>query len=294
MKPVYIGLIGFFVFASWTTFSRWHFMCKMMERCHETAVADELTPIPRTKDLSFLADTKPVLTGYEQFGFRQKNATPELTKDNEAFLTAVEQYLKANPTAKLRIIGNLMASEKGVAAGMFENLGIARAAAVRDMLQKRGVKNAFVLDAKVTDDLTKPLAFEAALTSTPDEYDTENQAFTFANMNFSEINFDYNSDVFNPNTAFNHYADSVLIHFNKNPNQSLTIIGHTDIKGGEAYNQQLGLKRANSVKKYLVETKKIPAERMKTASKGESEPAFKPEDKPENMAKNRRVNIKIE
>ena len=56
----------------------------------------------------------------------------------------------------------------------------------------------------------------------------------------------------------------------------------------------LGKRRAISVRKYLMKTQGIDGKRIKTASKGESEPAFKPVDTEENMAKNRRVNIKIE
>ena len=228
MKPIVIGLIGFIAFAGWTTFSRWHFMCKMLDRCAESPMASD---DQRTKDLSFTADGEPVLKDYEQFGFDAKSAAPNLTDNNNAFIDAVEKYLVDNPKAQLRITGQLLESEKGIAAGMFENLGIARAAAIRDELTKRGLKNPIVLDHKINSDLKKPLSFEAVLNEIPDDYDAENQQFVFTNMNFSEIKFAYNSDVFNPNEAFNSYADSVKIFFTENPEKTLTVIGHTDIKG---------------------------------------------------------------
>ena len=62
MKPIVIGLIGFIALAGWTTFSRWHFMCKMLDRCAESPMASDTE---RTKDLSLTADGKPLLKDYE-------------------------------------------------------------------------------------------------------------------------------------------------------------------------------------------------------------------------------------
>ncbi len=291
MKPIVIVLIGFIALAGWTTFSRWHFMCKMLDRCAEIPMASDAE---RTKDLSLTADGKILLKDYEQFGFEANAAAPVFTENNKVFINAVEQYLTDNPKAQLRITGQLLASEKGIAAGIFENLGIARAAAIRDELVNRGLKNPIVLDYKINDDLMKPLSFEAVLNDIPDDYDAANQQFVFKNMNFSEIKFAYNSDVFNPNQAFNSYADSVKIYFTENPKKTLTVIGHTDVTGADTYNIGLGKRRAVSVRNYLMKTQGIDGKRIKTASKGEGEPAFKPADSEVNKAKNRRVNIKIE
>lgn len=51
----------------------------------------------------------------------------------------------------------------------------------------------------------------------------------------------------------------------------LTITGHADRIGTEAYNQNLSERRANAVKAYLVK-QGIAAERMRASGKGESEP----------------------
>lgn len=51
----------------------------------------------------------------------------------------------------------------------------------------------------------------------------------------------------------------------------LTITGHADRIGTEAYNQNLSERRANAVKDYLVK-QGIAAERMRASGKGESEP----------------------
>ena len=66
------------------------------------------------------------------------------------------------------------------------------------------------------------------------------------------------------------------------------IEGHTDSKGGAAYNWELSLRRAAAVKRYLIEAHKVSPERMKVIGKGESEPIY-----PENPEApgNRRVII---
>ncbi|MBN2053639.1 OmpA family protein, partial [bacterium] len=52
----------------------------------------------------------------------------------------------------------------------------------------------------------------------------------------------------------------------------IEIQGHTDSSGDEAYNMQLGLDRAESVKRYLNEMGHIPLHTISTISYGESRP----------------------
>jgi outer membrane protein OmpA-like peptidoglycan-associated protein len=64
--------------------------------------------------------------------------------------------------------------------------------------------------------------------------------------------------------------------------------GHTDAKGGEDYNQGLSERRAETVKRYLIEKYKLPAENLLTAGYGKSQPKIK--DNPMADA-NRRVQV---
>jgi len=68
-------------------------------------------------------------------------------------------------------------------------------------------------------------------------------------------------------------------------------IGHTDSIGSNAYNQKLSVRRANSVKAYLV-SKGIEANRIYTEGKGETQPVASNKTK-EGRAKNRRVEIEV-
>ncbi|NBW68692.1 MAG: OmpA family protein [Betaproteobacteria bacterium] len=68
-------------------------------------------------------------------------------------------------------------------------------------------------------------------------------------------------------------------------------VGHTDSVGSDAYNQKLSVKRAESVKAYLV-SKGIEKNRIYTEGKGEKQPVADNKTT-EGRAKNRRVEIEV-
>ena len=68
-------------------------------------------------------------------------------------------------------------------------------------------------------------------------------------------------------------------------------IGHADSIGSDAYNQKLSVRRAESVKVYLV-SKGIEANRIYTEGKGEKQPVADNRTR-EGRAKNRRVEIEV-
>jgi len=68
-------------------------------------------------------------------------------------------------------------------------------------------------------------------------------------------------------------------------------VGHTCSIGSDAYNQKLSVRRAESVKRYLV-AKGIEANRIYTEGKGEKQPAYSNKTR-EGRQKNRRVEIEV-
>ena len=68
-------------------------------------------------------------------------------------------------------------------------------------------------------------------------------------------------------------------------------VGHTDAIGSDAYNQKLSVRRAESVKAYLV-TKGIEPNRIYTEGKGKKQPVADNKTA-EGRAKNRRVEIEV-
>lgn len=73
--------------------------------------------------------------------------------------------------------------------------------------------------------------------------------------------------------------------------RAVTVEGHTDSQGKPGYNQELSLKRAQSVRTYLL-SQGISADRVQAIGKGETEPVAS-NDTPEGRALNRRVEIII-
>jgi outer membrane protein OmpA-like peptidoglycan-associated protein len=71
---------------------------------------------------------------------------------------------------------------------------------------------------------------------------------------------------------------------------NLRIEGHTDSLGPDPYNQRLSQKRAESVKRYLVEQFALPPERMLAEGYGESRP-IATNDTPKGRSQNRRVQV---
>tara|TARA_B100001287_G_scaffold270332_1_gene268977 strand:+ start:89 stop:436 length:348 start_codon:yes stop_codon:yes gene_type:complete len=57
------------------------------------------------------------------------------------------------------------------------------------------------------------------------------------------------------------------------PGSSIVVAGHTDITGGEIFNDKLALERANSIKTYLMR-KGVDSKRIQVMSFGETKPKF--------------------
>jgi outer membrane protein OmpA-like peptidoglycan-associated protein len=68
--------------------------------------------------------------------------------------------------------------------------------------------------------------------------------------------------------------------------------GHTDSKGDDAYNQRLSQRRAESVKRWLVEREGIAADRLSTRGAGETRPVASNDDEA-GRQRNRRVEVVI-
>ncbi len=70
------------------------------------------------------------------------------------------------------------------------------------------------------------------------------------------------------------------------------IEGHTDNVGEAAYNERLGLERAEAVKRYLYEQHQVPLHKMNAISFGEEKPVQDNKNRA-NRSQNRRVVIKV-
>lgn len=105
----------------------------------------------------------------------------------------------------------------------------------------------------------------------------------------SGILFDFDKTELKPSAREN--IINLVANLNKNPDTDILVIGHTDSKGTDAYNQGLSERRALAVKNFAV-AQGLSASRMKTQGKSYHEPIADNETEA-GRAANRRVEIVI-
>ena len=74
--------------------------------------------------------------------------------------------------------------------------------------------------------------------------------------------------------------------------QTISVVGHTDSVGADAYNQKLSERRADAVQSFLIE-KGVKPERIRTSGKGEAAP-IAPNTTTQGRAMNRRTEIEFQ
>ena len=99
--------------------------------------------------------------------------------------------------------------------------------------------------------------------------------------------FDFGKHALRPDSR--QLLDTLIDHLKGISIEVITVVGHTDSIGGLDYNYKLSVKRAESVKAYLV-SKDIPAVRIYTDGKGKTKPIADNKTS-EGRARNRRVEI---
>jgi outer membrane protein OmpA-like peptidoglycan-associated protein len=105
----------------------------------------------------------------------------------------------------------------------------------------------------------------------------------------SGLLFDFDSDVVRSDAAQN--LRELARSLNKYGDSNLLIVGHTDSKGDDSYNQNLSLRRANSAASFLA-NEGVPRTRVSTSGRGESEPVAT-NDTDAGRQQNRRVEVAI-
>lgn len=116
--------------------------------------------------------------------------------------------------------------------------------------------------------------------------DTRKNMLTSGKYVTSGITFDVNSAVIRPESYG--LLKEIAGNLKAASGAKVRIVGYTDGDGDENANLELSKKRAESVKKSLVNDFSVDPGMLETDGKGESEPVS-PNDNPQNKANNRRV-----
>lgn len=110
------------------------------------------------------------------------------------------------------------------------------------------------------------------------------------NIDSSNFKFEFDSGSNNLKSIYLPKIEE-LNEYLVNNDKSILLIGHTDSRGTESFNQQLSIKRAKSIKLKLIELGVKPS-KIKITGRGEGEP-IAPNNTPQGRQVNRRVEIKI-
>ncbi len=118
---------------------------------------------------------------------------------------------------------------------------------------------------------------------------TQLHPYNFDDIKKSLVYFDFDEEF--PKVEEEEKAlENMLNYLKVDPNiESITVIGHTDYKGSNCYNDTLSARRAMYVYDYLLQSD-IDAKKLFLEFKGESSPVTKKKDEA-SRAKNRRVEV---
>jgi OmpA-OmpF porin, OOP family len=281
---------SFLIFSLWALFGRWYYVCHIRD-C--ACCKSDVSASARISNLRLSKDGgADILRGYEQFSFSEGATSPDLNENNLAFLDKTANYLKTHPTEMLTITACNRAKEDF-------SIGQKRAEAIRDALVKLGANPSQLKVVGCISDDTLPNAVTFNLgDSSSKTVVPENKAVVLSpvkpddelNITISDENFAFNSAYFHPKTAFVERTKQLKEYITGHPNVSLTIVGHTDNIGNDAYNMRLGQRRAIAVKTFF-QQKGIKVT-ITPSSKGETEP-IATNDNDAGRAQNRRVKCEI-
>jgi outer membrane protein OmpA-like peptidoglycan-associated protein len=230
---------------------------------------------------SEIATTTTNVTGPLLFNWNKEGA---VTGEGwEARRQAILDGLKADEI--LEITGQYRADE--VNSSTFENLGMARANEVANLFKpplsdERIRLKGQLVNATDADKISpfKSIAFRNLInTNAIKEVDEK-----------TLIYFPFNSVDKLKDSEVEAYLDDVADRVKKT-GERIRLTGHTDNIDSESFNQALGMRRANIVKKYLL-SKGVSTSKIITQSKGETQP-IATNDTSEGRAQNRRTELEI-
>lgn len=220
--------------------------------------------------------------------FKWMNADPILGQNFEAYKSnAILKGLKEDNV--LQITGQYYKGEK--APEGYDNMGLARAAAIREMLKESIPIDRIDISSRIVED--NPGMESAAFAGTSFNWmeALKKEATTIVEVeNESTIYFPFNSSIKDKNEDVDNYLLKLSERL-KQTQESVSITGHTDNVGEEAANMSLGLSRAESIKNILV-ANGIAADRISVDSKGELQPATTNETD-DGRYRNRRTVLRI-
>ncbi len=256
---------GLLVFTLWCVISvRWY-VCGIYELCD----SNEVEQLPG-KAAPAVVDEAPEQPASAPLSFEWSSASPVTSENFESFRDSLMSHFDQFPAAVVEITG--LYDRQEINNSDFDNLGLARAENLKQLLLESGIKRSMRVSSGISD-LSSGLrgrinnAYQFDLV--PQEEITSGFLITEAS---NKLVLHYPSNSASPEgddqvrNALKKLAGEAI-----SKNRSLLVVGHTDSQGEAMDNMKLGLVRATMIKEMLLafgmDENKVLAE-----SEGEAKP----------------------
>ena len=280
-KPLWI----FIAFLVWGAGSTYWYVCQIKGFCTESPAKVVSTPEKSLPEKEQIQASKP--EALHDLLYYKKNETQPVINDDKQWSAEVKSIAQLKAEGKkLKIEAPYYADENNNTS--FDNLGIARAEAVKKMFSKVLDTSMIITGSKLIDSQNAPDYIDGFKDYV---HWINDNSFVKEKQKKTLIYFPVNSNKEINNKSIDNYLNELVDKVKKNPDLKIQITGHTDNTGSQKRNYRLGLLRAKRIQQILA-TKGIPNNRIVVKSEGENKP-IADNKTAEGRQKNRRVEIEI-
>ena len=205
------------------------------------------------------------------------------------FETYADSFLTLSQTKNLDVVGFYNKNEENTSG--YENLGLARANVLRELLINRGLdSNKLSVYSKMQDlNFIDSLAIASSIELAVDMDMNSQEVQLLTHHGMTEIYFPTNSKSEIKSEALDKFLSNLV---QSSKDKKIRLLGHTDNVGGEEANKILSLNRTKTIRDQLIKLG-MPLNSIECEGRGSSNPKVN-NSTPENRALNRRVEVIVQ
>ncbi len=277
----------------------WIFLCGMFivpRCCQPTEVVATVPPKiqPVLNNSIDVRDNSSLIASFsEGILFDNNDDKPIISLKDSSVITKLSAYLNNNPNKRLVIEGKNKNDEQNTSG--LASLGMARALSIKDLLVKKGTSSDQIDIQPIVDNDMKLERgrYSDAISFGLGEVASNNDNLDIANLEAEKpkIYFAKNANSLIITPELRTYFEKVKKYCDKYSSSKVQLTGHTDASGDRNYNIELGRKRANFIKNYLIR-QGVPSNNIVVSSKGPDE-LISNQNTPQADALNRRVEMSV-
>jgi OmpA-OmpF porin, OOP family len=277
--------------ALWFAAGMWWFKNSDCSSCTPVLPPPQLIPTANAPGFS-VSDSNWNLASNDNLRFGKSGSAPVLRADITQTLDSLVLYAKNNPSKKITITGFYKSDEKNTSS--FENLGLARADALKKILINKGVAEPAIDTKSQMDESVFINSADTVIGGISMAFKNNAAAAAPKDDLFEPhtVYFNTGQNVLTVDAGLKNYLEKAKAYLSNHADKKLLVTGHTDNTGDPAKNITLSAGRAAFVKSELIK-QGISADRIESVGKGMTDP-IADNTTTEGKAKNRRVTIQLQ